>query len=72
MRPSVQGRPDAPAVIQGERSLTFGQLDAWANRVAHALVERGVGPESSVGLLVTRSLAANSNFPRFLDYRIWP
>ena len=47
--------PDALAVAcEGER-MTYGELDRRANRVAHALRARGVGPEVRVGLMVERS-----------------
>ncbi|HZG88897.1 MAG TPA: amino acid adenylation domain-containing protein, partial [Pseudonocardia sp.] len=36
--------------------LTFAELDARANRLAHQLVELGVRPEDRVGLLAERSL----------------
>jgi amino acid adenylation domain-containing protein len=49
-------RPEAPALEQGEERLTYGELNARANRLAHRLRRRGVGPESRVGLLLERSL----------------
>ena len=48
--------PDALAVTDGERSWNYATLEARANRVAHALRTRGVGPGSVVGLHVARSL----------------
>ncbi|NUT52990.1 MAG: amino acid adenylation domain-containing protein, partial [Saccharothrix sp.] len=48
----VAERPDAPAVVDGDRVLTYRQLDERANRVAHALA--GVDPERPVGLLAER------------------
>lgn len=40
----VQGRerPDSPALIVGDRTITYGELDARSNRVAHALAATGV------------------------------
>ncbi|MFL5339539.1 MAG: amino acid adenylation domain-containing protein [Gemmataceae bacterium] len=49
-------RPDAGAVeIQGRR-LSYRELNERANRVAHALTERGVQPDMPVALVVERSL----------------
>ncbi len=47
--------PDAPAVVFGDTTLTYAELDARSNQVAHALIARGVGPESLVGLMLPRS-----------------
>ncbi|OIN52090.1 non-ribosomal peptide synthetase, partial [Pseudomonas costantinii] len=47
--------PDALAVCTDEESLTYAQLNARANRLAHALIERGVGPDVLVGLSMSRS-----------------
>ncbi|WP_229826017.1 non-ribosomal peptide synthetase [Streptomyces sindenensis] len=47
--------PDALAVIAGERALSYGELDARANRLAHVLARRGAGPETYVALSLPRS-----------------
>jgi len=49
-------RPRATAVVSGERSLNYGELNLRANRLAHRLIELGVGPDVLVGLAVERSL----------------
>ncbi len=48
--------PDAVAVIfGGQRALTYGELNARANRLAHHLRAQGVGAETLVGICVERS-----------------
>ncbi|MEU6088790.1 amino acid adenylation domain-containing protein [Streptomyces sp. NPDC047085] len=47
--------PDAPAVLCGDVRLTYRELDERANRVAHALLTRGVSAESLVGLALPRT-----------------
>uniref|UniRef100_UPI003F49563B amino acid adenylation domain-containing protein n=1 Tax=Streptomyces chartreusis TaxID=1969 RepID=UPI003F49563B len=47
--------PDAVAVVSGDVSLTFAELDERAARLAGLLAARGVGPESVVALAVPRS-----------------
>ncbi|RKG78442.1 amino acid adenylation domain-containing protein [Corallococcus exercitus] len=52
----VERTPDAVALeFEGSR-LTYRELDARANQLAHALRKHGVGPEVRVGLCVERSL----------------
>ncbi|MFC7721123.1 amino acid adenylation domain-containing protein [Nonomuraea recticatena] len=47
--------PDAPAVTSGGRTLTYRELDTRANRLAHDLIARGAGPETTVALALPRS-----------------
>ncbi|MFF5983014.1 amino acid adenylation domain-containing protein [Streptomyces olindensis] len=49
--------PDAPAVTFAGTTLTYAELDARANRFAHALLARGVTPEARIGVLMERSEA---------------
>ncbi|MGH3799699.1 MAG: amino acid adenylation domain-containing protein, partial [Pseudonocardiaceae bacterium] len=51
----VQATPQAAAVVFEHTTLTYTQLNKSANRLAHALVARGVGPEQIVALALPRS-----------------
>ncbi|HKA42238.1 MAG TPA: amino acid adenylation domain-containing protein [Burkholderiales bacterium] len=47
--------PDAVALIFGDESLMYRELNTRANRLAHHLISLGVGPESLVGICLERS-----------------
>ena len=53
----VQRTPRAAAVAFGRESLSYSELDARSNRLAHALRSLGVGPGVLVGICMERSLA---------------
>ncbi|RPS78447.1 non-ribosomal peptide synthetase, partial [Pseudomonas aeruginosa] len=46
----------AVALILDEQRLSYGELNARANRLAHCLIARGVGADVPVGLALERSL----------------
>ncbi|WP_354370148.1 amino acid adenylation domain-containing protein, partial [Variovorax atrisoli] len=52
----AQQHPEAPALVFGEETLSYGELNARANRLAHRLMAQGVGPEVLVGIAVERSV----------------
>src|SRR5262245_6849985 len=50
----VAAGPHAVALVTGAGRLTFGELDGAANRLARALIARGVGPGDLVVLALPR------------------
>jgi len=52
----VERTPDVVAVVYEDKQLTYRELNAKANQLAHYLQKLGVGPEVLVGIFVERSL----------------
>ncbi|MCU1450867.1 MAG: non-ribosomal peptide synthetase, partial [Acidimicrobiales bacterium] len=52
----VARTPDAPAVLSDTRALSYDELEARANQLAHLLIARGAGPEGIVALALPRSV----------------
>ncbi|WP_122561244.1 non-ribosomal peptide synthetase, partial [Pseudomonas viridiflava] len=48
--------PDRVAAEHGQRSITYGELNAQANRLAHYLIEQGIAPNDHVAIVLPRSL----------------
>ncbi|GGU44245.1 non-ribosomal peptide synthetase [Streptomyces coeruleorubidus] len=51
----VSRHPDRTALVTIDRSWTYAELDAWADRIARGLRRHGVGPDTLVGLHAERS-----------------
>jgi len=47
--------PDAVALVSGGATVTYGELEVRAERLAHRLAAAGLGAEDRVGLLLERS-----------------
>lgn len=52
----VREVPDKIAVRHQSQQLTYRELNAAANQLAHLLIERGVQPDTVVGLCLARSI----------------
>ncbi|MGF6482694.1 amino acid adenylation domain-containing protein [Paraburkholderia sp. JPY419] len=53
----VRRAPEAVALVHENERLSYGELNARANRLAHHLVALGVRPDQPVGICVERSAA---------------
>ncbi len=54
----VDRRPEAVALLDGNRVISFGELNKRSNRLAGYLQDLGVGPEVLVGICMERSIEA--------------
>jgi amino acid adenylation domain-containing protein/non-ribosomal peptide synthase protein (TIGR01720 family) len=52
----IERTPEAIALVCGEQQLTYRELNAKANRLAHHLIRFGIGSEQIVGLCLPRSV----------------
>jgi len=52
----VQRTPDAAALLCDDESLSYAELNARANRVAHKLIDCGIGVDALVGVYMERSV----------------
>jgi amino acid adenylation domain-containing protein/non-ribosomal peptide synthase protein (TIGR01720 family) len=52
----VERTPDRIAVVLGSQQLTYQELNARANQLAHYLIDLGIGAETLVGICMERSL----------------
>lgn len=50
--------PEAVALVYGAESVTYGELDTRANRLARRLIRHGVRPDTVVGVAMARSIEA--------------
>lgn len=53
---SARKHPEDLAVVDRDRSLTYGELDRRANQIAHVLIERGTIKGDRVGLYLDKSI----------------
>ncbi len=53
----VERTPEATALVYEDQVLSYAELNARANRLAHRLIELGVGPDQCVAICVARSPA---------------
>ncbi|WP_285585148.1 non-ribosomal peptide synthetase, partial [Actinoallomurus iriomotensis] len=52
----VARTPDAPAVVLGDITLAYAELNARANRLAHRLIRCGAAPGKTVAVALPRSI----------------
>ncbi|OHT47049.1 non-ribosomal peptide synthetase [Flavobacterium tructae] len=47
--------PENVAVVDNEQQLTYAQINAFANKISHYLIEKGIRKKDRVGVLMQRS-----------------
>jgi amino acid adenylation domain-containing protein len=52
----VQRTPEAVAVVDGKRAISYQELNGWANALAYKLIKQGARPDRLVGLVADRSV----------------
>ena len=50
----AQRTPDAPAVVDRDSQLTYGEMDRYSNALAHQLIDFGVRPDDFVCVMLDR------------------
>jgi acyl-CoA synthetase (AMP-forming)/AMP-acid ligase II len=53
---AVDAAPDKPALLLGDRFVSYAELETDANRLAHYLAEQGIGKGDHVGLYAKNSI----------------
>ncbi|MDG3017252.1 amino acid adenylation domain-containing protein [Corynebacteriales bacterium D3-21] len=56
LRDAVARDPEHVALVDGDRTLTYRELDEWSNRMARVLIDAGARPETYVALALSRSI----------------
>jgi amino acid adenylation domain-containing protein len=58
VRAVAAARPSAPALLAAsDESVSFGELEAWSNQLAHVLSARGIGTGARIGVCLERTPA---------------
>ncbi|NOR61880.1 MAG: AMP-binding protein, partial [Rhodobacteraceae bacterium] len=50
----VRKNPNHAALVLGDHSVSYAEINTRANRLAHVLIKAGAGPEQAVGLMFER------------------
>ncbi|RVW00084.1 non-ribosomal peptide synthetase, partial [Rhodococcus xishaensis] len=58
---AVERDPSATALVCGDRTRSYEELDTWSSRLARVLIERGIGPGDLVAVAVPRSIESVSS-----------